>query len=502
MAKKNKKKLTPNQKAFRIISVAALCFSIVSWKATSDGLKNYVFAGWQALMVSFGIQSILFVINLKMPQYIHDIPYKKDNYKGWNLLRLFWRILKNTIINLRFIVAIFYILILMSSSVFSYIYIVNSTYKDTRYYDANIELDENFQIYCSEAQSYAQEYSNQLLQKITDRIEAIDNFLDENKNDSSIESKSDLELQLKKKNNELESLKNNIDYLFTEYQRLKDIADISDSVSWRSAETHERERSDAKEALDRYNAEQNKLESIQNEIAELEQKFDDYKEPATEITQKLTLELSGNRDLNTMQELVTNLYNELDSININNSEKNNGYTTDVNKTISDIKQLNEMLSEYDKIEKIITILNNLSKNQVVSIPNSKSSYDDISDWSKYWSDRYENLLNQIENMPNNNEFDGYRSFNKDNEEYSEKISEIYDIQRKHLYNISEIEKAYNYFKSKYPLLSYFSIIFAIFLDIASLMVGLFLYYMSKPKQQTVSTGQSNTAVQINGHTTP
>ena len=63
-----------------IIRVAAFAFAIVSWKATASGLSEYVFGqGWQAALVSFAIQAILFVFNLKLPFYFNRIGENTPN---------------------------------------------------------------------------------------------------------------------------------------------------------------------------------------------------------------------------------------------------------------------------------------------------------------------------------------------------------------------------------------------------------------------------------------
>lgn len=69
-----KKHINTNKEGIRIVKVAAFCFAIISFIATSEGLASYVFEyRWQAYMISFGIQSILFVFNLKLPYYFEKI---------------------------------------------------------------------------------------------------------------------------------------------------------------------------------------------------------------------------------------------------------------------------------------------------------------------------------------------------------------------------------------------------------------------------------------------
>lgn len=59
----------------RIVKVAAFCFALVSWLATGQGLYEYVFKDKyiQAILISFGIQAILFVLNLRLPAYFEKI---------------------------------------------------------------------------------------------------------------------------------------------------------------------------------------------------------------------------------------------------------------------------------------------------------------------------------------------------------------------------------------------------------------------------------------------
>lgn len=72
-AKKNKHRFKDIEKASResneqqVLTVAAFCFAIVSWMATARGLQAYVFSGGaEATLISFGVQSILFVFNLRL----------------------------------------------------------------------------------------------------------------------------------------------------------------------------------------------------------------------------------------------------------------------------------------------------------------------------------------------------------------------------------------------------------------------------------------------------
>ena len=88
-AKKNKHRFKDIEKTSResneqqVLTVAAFCFAIVSWMATARGLQAYVFSGGaEATLISFGVQSILFVFNLRLPFLIEkgDLPFANGDY--------------------------------------------------------------------------------------------------------------------------------------------------------------------------------------------------------------------------------------------------------------------------------------------------------------------------------------------------------------------------------------------------------------------------------------
>ena len=83
-ANTNKKSIRSNSYDWvQILSVSAFCFAIMSWYATANGLRNYVFNGdaWQAYLISFAIQAILFVLNLKLPG-LQEERWQEGKYAG------------------------------------------------------------------------------------------------------------------------------------------------------------------------------------------------------------------------------------------------------------------------------------------------------------------------------------------------------------------------------------------------------------------------------------
>lgn len=129
IGKKEKSKKS-NVTGVVLIRVAAFSFAMVSWKATADGLSRYVFgdSNWQSGLISFAIQAILFVFNLKLPFYYtkigelaSDREKKKYHFgakKGREKNKFKATVFQKIIIG-------FYCMILLSSSFFSFVYICN-----------------------------------------------------------------------------------------------------------------------------------------------------------------------------------------------------------------------------------------------------------------------------------------------------------------------------------------------------------------------------------------
>lgn len=146
-----------------IIRIAAFAFAIVSWKATASGLSEYVFGpGWQSALISFAIQAILFVFNLKLPFYFNRIgentsDREKKKYcfgkkKGSE---------RNTYKTTAFQRAIigFYIVVLCSSSFFSFVYICNYVVYEHQsgYIDDNTILVSSYREILNDTDDYISE---------------------------------------------------------------------------------------------------------------------------------------------------------------------------------------------------------------------------------------------------------------------------------------------------------------------------------------------------------
>ena len=104
----NMNKKTNTGKATDMFNLAALCLAVVSWYTTSEGLILYGFQDmkWTAYVISFAVQTMLFVCNLKLPAWCKTA-------RGWNtvLIPLFT-------------------MLLITSSLFSFTYFSSLLYPD------------------------------------------------------------------------------------------------------------------------------------------------------------------------------------------------------------------------------------------------------------------------------------------------------------------------------------------------------------------------------------
>ncbi len=160
-----KKKISGNTKrtGIRFLKLAAIFLAVVSWHATAQGLISFVFkdgtAGIadgvipkevQAYLISFGIQAILFTLNLRMPQFMRIL-------SSWG----------------KGIMIAFYTVCLCSSAFFSFISFSDIVYERTQYVNSDITLRQQFQTTLSETEQYILECEKQLLVEIRTGVTGI-----------------------------------------------------------------------------------------------------------------------------------------------------------------------------------------------------------------------------------------------------------------------------------------------------------------------------------------
>lgn len=162
------KKKNQRGKASRLVVYAAFFISVVSWYTTMQGLKDFVFTGsasggWlenaQAGLISFGIQTILFVINLNIFRYMKRIWCKIPKH---DVQKSFFGYLKATgIFFARLILCCVFacmcFVILISSSWFSFVHFSEETHANTRYSESQDVLESKYYEYLDLTDKYLNE---------------------------------------------------------------------------------------------------------------------------------------------------------------------------------------------------------------------------------------------------------------------------------------------------------------------------------------------------------
>ena len=494
-ANEKNKKININKEGLRIVKVAAFCFAIVSFIATAQGLATYVFEySWQAYLISFGIQSILFVFNLKLPYYfkkIGDAVPDDEKKKRKHHASYKWTFMQK-------VIAIFYVAVIISSSWFSYVFIVNVAYANTQYIDANIVLDSKFREYLDTTEDYVNESIkiNQLL--TTNILSELQSKIDED--DNSL-SKSKLQSLILEAQNNLDDKEVELEAAIEKQTVAKTIYEEPMTSRWRSESEHEREREEYNKATD---AVTSARKAVNNAKAEIE-RLNNTNLSATSIAKSFLQEmLNPNPSLDDYQKDgatfpgLTTYINTLNEYIIQSGDSNitsENYSDIVIKT----EEINICVKNYILLRQIldregeendISDFNDLVKTNIIDIPEigTEKFNDQLAKWDIEWKQRFLKLERVIKSVPEysdvvNTYRDSYNTiidFNVLSSYNKQNITDSIDkLVRSNLASINQLERAFNLLSCEYPFLAWFSLVLACFLDMASLLAGLFIYYVTK-----------------------
>lgn len=493
------------------MKVAAFCFAIISWIATAQGLYEYVFLDyyWQALMISFGVQSILFVFNLKLPEYfqligkrIPDSMREKRKYhfgkrKGALKKNFKWSVGQK-------IIAVFYIIVLFSSSFFSFVYIANLVYKDTQYIDANIVLDSAYQKYLSDTDEYVNEFikitqiiisrkTSELQQMVTDDVDNKSQLDEELMEAQEIyDDKSAEENSVAKK---LESAKNTYETPM--------------NIRWRNKETYDREYKNYLDAIKELEEAEKETKSAFRALEKAKNDVQNYKPTIkatvhgllTEILKEFPDPLILNKFMADLIEMVVltdandTTFSEIVTKTQELEIAINSYSILREIQSTDAKDSEDITGSIDYLKKTI-----LKDAIIVPVPSSEEFDVQETEWETSWKERYTLLQRIIKSIPNYSKdvVDGINEINSIvnthllNEYDKQKITNHIDkIIRSNLAKINALERAFELLFSDFPFLAWFSLVFAIFLDVASLLAGLFVYYTPVSKKNKNPEDEKN-----------
>lgn len=504
----SKARFQSDREGIQIIKVAAFCFAIISWLATAQGLHQYVFSyEWQAYLVSFGIQSILFVFNLKLPAYFRQIGektpeanrvHRKYHWPGkWGKEKesFRWTLMQR-------VIAIFYITVLLSSSLFSFVFICDLVvyHHQSGYADDDTILSASYRRILDEVEDYARECSNAMLLLASNQTTQLASF--NNWSSSPLITKEDLEEKARLAKVAWDKAEADYTAAKEKEQAAKKMRDdLFDARYWKSKEFNQahnewlQAQKDVKDA-DNFRLEQKSLyEKAQTSVEQYQPSFH-------ESVASLLVKLLGNDPEPTnLKQCIENLNEIVVTIGENGRAPAN---------FSSIVQSTQSLSvTVDGIIRLRDASNCIStlreQQQSTEVPDPKSGNfsEQEAAWKQLWSEHFSLLEDLIQNMPSFPE-SSLTSLEKDaldvdllkNYDQEELLDEIDNLVRIKLSDINIIERSFGLLVGRYRFTALFSALFALFLDICSLLAGLFAYSIS-----TKSSGKPNLSPPTDSATT-
>lgn len=487
----------------RIVKVAAFCFALVSWLATGQGLYEYVFRDKyiQAILISFGIQAILFVLNLRLPAYFVKIgeltpsdqrehrKYFFGSKKGMSKNSFKWNLWQK-------IIAFFYVMVIFSSSFFSFVYIANFVYAGTKYIDANITLNRKYRTYLSDVEEYINELTKSTLIVIGERASDLQKMVPEGNVNESFQAIDDLNAKVIETKKEYEDA----DAAVTLAEEKRDFEkakyDTPMDEWWRSPEIHEKEYEDYLNAVNELQRAVQEKNAAQIALENAQQDLQNYEPPINTIIHDLLVEVlkpdPNSTILSSFVSAIDDKIIEIDESGIRNFSAVVIKTQELTIAVSHYSILREIQSEdsNNNIQKLKDSL--LNENIVAPVPFSANFENQRYTWETGWKERFLSLELIVNSVPDYSQsslsgidgIDEIVNLKLLSEFNAAKIGNGIDkIVRGNLADINALERACGLLISRFPFLAWFSLLFALFLDTASLLAGLFVYLITYSKKQ-------------------
>lgn len=493
-----------------IIRVAAFAFAIVSWYATASGLSAYVFgSGWQSGLISFGIQAILFVFNLKLPFYFNRIGenspdrIRKKYHFGPNKgnMRLTY---KTTAF--QFVIIGFYSVVLLSSSFFSFVYICNYVVYEHQsgYTDDNTILTSTYREILNETDDYIREDTKAMkifASKVLGELKSEYPIKTTNGNSVSLQKLND---KLAEAEDTLEDAKEDYNTAVSDVDRLKDEMDYY-AESRNNTSYHERQdmwEKKYEKAKDKYeDAVKNRklkkadYDNAKKNLRAAKSAVKNYKKSQdTVIAEFLQEMLKPSPSLGALEEYINELNDMIVSFgenvnNIDNYDKLVETTQILTIVVQDYISLvdaNKKANEEGDDNSIKYLMEHVMDDIMAPDPKSKSFDSDYIKWRKDWETRLNTLENVIQHLPkfSESEKDVLEKAPIDiellsNYESNDKMYIIDELRRSKVSDINVIEKASLLLVGRYRFTACFSFALALFFDLSSLLAGLFIYGIQK-----------------------
>ena len=484
------KTFNSTQAGTRIIKVAAFCFAVISWLATAEGLRMYVFNyAWQAHLVSFGVQSILFVLNLKLPYYFKLLGRRNSSPKEH----------RNHLFQVA--IAAFYVVAMLFSSFFSFVHISNSVVygHDSGYSDDNTVLANSFRHILDKTEKYIDEnikatqiVAGKQLAALQMEMGTIDDSYVVETFEALQNSVAEADLVYKNASVAKDNAQRVCNAKYEYVQSLYGVRFVNPEKYFAAQQDYERALKDVSDAERALNSAFANLEAVTERLT-------DWEKSDSAITSVFLVELLSespnpeilDKNMASLMERVTQL------------GENKRIPSNFAVIVQKAQAMRITLRQYLTLRKINTEgkLFALSDTQTaynitIPSPSSSSFGEQRLSWQKFWQSQYGELKKLIQQLPSYNtayaedladswiDVDLLEDYEKD-----QLMSEIDNLLRNCTTDINVIEKSVNLIRGEYPFAAVFSAIIAVFLDLSSFFAGLFLYGISRKNTQKENLGE-------------
>lgn len=479
--------ISTDQYGVRIIKIAALCFAAVSWYATAQGLNTYVFSGtngaWEAGLISFAIQSILFVLNLKLPAYLQQI--RSGGVQSTRSRQRRGGMQRIGVI----VFVVFYVLILFSSSIFSFFHFTDEIYQGTQYADATITLKKAYKATAAEAKNYIEEGKKLTLQILTSKVGELSTMLpasDENRRYPEL-SNQELEEKIRGAKHDAEVKKRDLDgkkeqaetatRIYEEYTTGPEYKQILEQL-----------RKDMEDAIEAQDIAAETFETAQEQYELYQDELENRKKAnSTKANELLVETIKPAPDIEEIKKILGELIANLTSLELSGDQKEQ-----FSEAVSLTREISTALEQYELLR---TLESEEAEGQTVDSieppaigENGRPDPAEVQTWVDHWSTQIRALQDTIYDLPQFSE-EAFEEVDRTMihtetlqtyQKLKDDVDALVDEHRSTLPQANVIEKSFSRLGGAYPLLAWCSFVFAFFLDMSSLIAG-WLTYKLEPK---------------------
>ncbi|MDD6572796.1 MAG: hypothetical protein PUF12_10475 [Thermoflexaceae bacterium] len=498
--------------AINLLRICTILLAGVSFWATAQGMMDYVFQEqWQAYAASLAVQGMLLGLNFYLPMFVEKTKGK---------IKIIFLIILTCIV-------------LFCSSWFSYVFIVGKVYSQSWETESQLLVEQNYRTELYNGTDYTKTYEKVLKERL--ESEMLEIFLTVDSISDKQGEQSDAQINWQKEREiytaegfAAKEYMNNVIYAMEDatnkeasldkmdiaekeiVQKRKNIETAIENLNkqleelnvglqnalnrWESAQSARNNATDEESIKSLNWAVESWTEtykSISNNIKELEAKKSDF-ETALERLQvyqdqidsikgktdnsiNLSLQkiqeeiLSESPDVEKMSELAIEVFNSLK--NTANVSKDNGssYMQLLNKMSNFIEKLNDYKILKESAKSFDESIERLREESNETLAENDA-------WRITWKEKIDKLKSLISGLPLYDENDN-EILNQYNRTKSVQILD--DVIRTYITEHNAAQQGLIYLMSPYNELAIFTIILALFLDVAAFVTGMLIYVVNK-----------------------